>query len=257
MLVRPLTVAVWNCLLTEDTPYVVSEESCLYCRKHAGYKYTDMSNLDRWISKYMNNKDLNAADMTNSRQSQMTNFIWGQKVLRSSIYRQLQCVYPFWKVVATWHASHNEIMTFLCNSHKMYIILQWVKPLSVVTYVFQLLDGCLVFQWNFSCASRSQNSWTLQSSSCVLFTVSSLETQKNKPQTYWPHFPPSKQKKASFLLPEQMAEAKRRLQYVIIRMSKFLMGKAVHGPAVHVVLSSQLEFSLVQTHSSILGRKCA
>lgn len=52
-----------------------------------------------------------------------------------------------------------------------------------------------------------------QGSSCVLFTVSSLETQKNKPQTDWPHFPPSEQKKikkiAPLLLPEQMAEAKQ------------------------------------------------
>ncbi|XP_042356653.1 GDNF family receptor alpha-4a [Plectropomus leopardus] len=37
---------------------------------------------------------------------------------------------------------------------------------------------------------------TCRGSSSVLFTVSSLETQKNKPQTDWPHFPTSEQRGA-------------------------------------------------------------
>ena len=51
-----------------------------------------------------------------------------------------------------------------------------------------------------------------QGGSSVLFTVSSLETQKNKPQTDWPHFPASEQRNAPLLLPEQMAEAKQRVR---------------------------------------------
>lgn len=88
-----------------------------------------------------------------------------------------------------------------------------------------------------------------QGSSCVLFTVSSLETQKNKPQTDWPHFPPSEQKrKKKTLLSSCLSKwlkPSNRIQYVVIRTNKFIMGKAIHGPAVHVELSSQLEFGVV------------
>lgn len=84
---------------------------------------------------------------------------------------------------------------------------------------------------------------TCQGCSSVPFTATSLETPKNKRQTDWPHFPASEQRNTPLLLPEQMAEAKLNCAYVIIRMSTFLMGKAIHGPAVHIALSSQLEFA--------------
>lgn len=42
----------------------------------------------------------------------------------------------------------------------------------------------------------------------MLFTVSSLEIQKNKPQTDWTYFPVSVQKNTPLLLPEHLAEAK-------------------------------------------------
>lgn len=95
-------------------------------------------------------------------------------------------------------------------------------------------------------AARTQ---TCQGSSCVLFTVSSLETQKNKPQTDWPHFPPSEQRKknAPFLMPGQMAEAKQRIQYVIIRMNKFLMGKAWTSGAHHTLISIGVQSCLPGT----------
>lgn len=58
-------------------------------------------------------------------------------------------------------------------------------------------------------AARTQ---TCQGGSSLLFTVSSLETQKNKPQTDWPHFPASEQRSAPLFLPERAAEAKQRVR---------------------------------------------
>jgi len=69
---------------------------------------------------------------------------------------------------------------------------------------------------------------------CVLFTISSSETQKNKPQTDWPHFPASEQKKMSFCLSKWW---KLSCIYKIIRLNKFLMGKMTHGAVMHVMLS--------------------